>query len=103
MYNEIKEIASFLNIQNGNDVGEMTAQMLKLSEEVGEASSAWIGYIGQNPRKGVTHNKTDVVNELIDVAITALVGIARLGEDPNEAMNYKLNVIMERYEAIKSA
>ncbi|GIM94423.1 hypothetical protein [Paractinoplanes toevensis] len=51
-------------------------------EEAGEAAAAWIGTIGQNPRKGFTHGRQDVADELGDVAFTALVAAASLGYDP---------------------
>lgn len=48
------------------------ARLAKVSEECGEVVAAFIGATGQNPRKGVTHSMADVVDELLDVAITAL-------------------------------
>jgi NTP pyrophosphatase (non-canonical NTP hydrolase) len=44
----------------------------KLMEEAGEVASALGGYTGENPRKGVTHSRDDVMAELLDVAVTAL-------------------------------
>lgn len=44
----------------------------KLMEEVGETGQALGGYTGENPRKGVTHSREDVMAELLDVAVTAL-------------------------------
>lgn len=44
----------------------------KIGEEFGEVMEALIGYTGQNPRKGESHSKKDVLEELLDVAITAL-------------------------------
>ena len=54
------------------------AQLLKLSEEVGEVAEAYLGLTGLNPRKGVTHTRDDLVNEVADVIITASVAIVRL-------------------------
>lgn len=48
----------------------------KVAEEYGEAWAALIGMHGQNPRKGRTHTEDDVVGELLDVALTALVAAA---------------------------
>ena len=48
--------------------------------------AAWIGTIGQNPRKGTTHTRQDVADELGDVAFTALVAAASLGYDPREVL-----------------
>lgn len=47
-------------------------RLAKLTEEAGEVVSAYIGFVGQNPRKGVTHDRDDVLSELLDVAVTAL-------------------------------
>jgi hypothetical protein len=44
----------------------------KLMEETGEVGQALGGYTGENPRKGVTHSREDLMGELLDVAITAL-------------------------------
>lgn len=61
-------------------------QILKVAEEAGEVAAAWIGYVGQNPRKGVTHTLDDVIAELADVAATAFVAMATLGHNPDEVM-----------------
>jgi hypothetical protein len=52
---------------------ETLCRALKVQEESGELAQAVIGVLGQNPRKGVTHTWDDVVNEAIDVALSALV------------------------------
>lgn len=44
----------------------------KTMEELGECIGALIGYLGQNPRKGITHNRDDIAYELLDIAVTAL-------------------------------
>lgn len=61
-------------------------QLLKVQEEAGEAAAAFIGALGYNPRKGVTHKYEDVADELADVVVTALVGINMLGFDVNEVL-----------------
>lgn len=48
-------------------------QLLKLTEECGEVAEAFIGAHAHNPRKGYTHSHDEVREELLDVAITALV------------------------------
>lgn len=47
-------------------------RLAKIAEENGEVILAFIGFTGQNPRKGVTHSRGDVLAELLDVAVTAL-------------------------------
>ncbi|PWK44396.1 MazG-like family protein [Actinoplanes xinjiangensis] len=77
----------FLDDRNGNDPLEIACRIMKITEEAGEATQAWIGVLGQNPRKGVTHTTDDVVGELADVVFTALVAIASLGADPRKAIH----------------
>jgi len=64
----------------------ISLQLLKIGEEAGEAAGAWIGAIGVNPRKGVTHSRQDVADELADVVLTALVAIESLGYDSREVV-----------------
>ncbi|WP_410818539.1 MazG-like family protein [Micromonospora sp. 050-3] len=78
---------SWLDAANGTGQTELTCRILKLTEEAGEASAAWIGLLGQNPRKGVTHTREDVAAELADVAFTALVAIESLGLDAQAALD----------------
>jgi len=47
-------------------------RVAKVNEGAGEAIAALIGTTGQNPRMGSTHSYDDVVDELLDVAITAI-------------------------------
>jgi len=47
-------------------------RLIKLTEESGEVVTATIGALGANPRKGVTNTFEKVLDELLDVAITAL-------------------------------
>lgn len=47
-------------------------RLIKITEEAGEVVTATIGALGANPRKGVTNTFEKVLDELLDVAITAL-------------------------------
>src|SRR5690625_494790 len=61
------------------------ARLAKITEEAGEVVTAHIGATGQNPRKGVTHTRADVEEELLDVALTALAALEHLrGHDRSE-------------------
>lgn len=62
-------------------------RIAKINEEAGEVIAAYIGATGQNPRKGVTHTQSDVVKELLDVAITALGAIEHLNGHDGEALD----------------
>lgn len=53
-------------------------RIAKIAEESGEVIAAFIGATGQNPRKGVTHSIDDVIEELLDVAVTALGAVEHL-------------------------
>lgn len=53
-------------------------RLAKITEEAGEVIEAYIGATGQNPRKGVTHGVVDVVDELLDVAVTALGAVEHM-------------------------
>ncbi len=59
-----------------------SVKVMKIGEEFGEACEAYIGLHGLNPRKGKTHSRDDVADELADVAITALVAMVDYTADP---------------------
>lgn len=64
----------------GRDPEAITwGRLAKITEEAGEVIAAYVGYTGQNPRKGKTHKRSDVVAELLDVAVTALGAVEHLG------------------------
>ncbi|MFR9794805.1 MazG-like family protein [Streptomyces sp. MS06] len=71
-------------------------RVLKLSEEVGEVAEAVIGAVGQNPRKGTSHDWEDVRSELCDVAITALVALRTLTPDAREVFARHLAGVTRR-------
>lgn len=86
----------WLDSANGTEPHELTCRILKLTEEAGEAAAAWIGVVGQNPRKGVTHTRADVVRELADVAFTALVAIESLDTDARTALDDCAEKVLNR-------
>lgn len=53
-------------------------RLAKIGEEFGEVIEAWIGATGQNPRKGVTGGEYQVIEELLDVAVTALGAVEHM-------------------------
>ncbi len=59
----------------------------KLMEEVGEVGEALGGLYGENPRKGVTHSLHDVLEELLDVAVTALGAYESLAPNPGHTLD----------------
>ncbi len=56
-------------------------RLTKVSEEAGEVQNALRGLTGENPRKGITHTRDDVITELLDCAGAALGGVAHLTGD----------------------
>lgn len=77
---------AWLDDHNGHAEPELSLRILKIAEEAGEAAAAWIGTLGQNPRKGRINSRQGVADELGDVAFTALVAAASLGYDPREVL-----------------
>ena len=86
IWTAVRDAREWLDRSNGTLPLELTCRILKMTEEAGEAAQAWIGALGQNPRKGVTHTREQVAAELADVAFTALVAIASLGLDPDRTL-----------------
>jgi NTP pyrophosphatase (non-canonical NTP hydrolase) len=70
------------------------ARVSKVAEEVGEAIQALIGTTGQNPRKGVTHQFSDVVEELADVIITGYLAIQHFSKNIDATMS----IVNSRWE-----
>ncbi|TSB35804.1 hypothetical protein FNZ23_20720, partial [Streptomyces benahoarensis] len=64
-------------------VEQWTLQVLKISEETGEAAQALIGARGTNPRKAPVPWE-EVHAEVADVVITALVALKRMRPDDAE-------------------
>lgn len=65
---------------------QWTLQVLKISEETGEAAQAVVGARGTNPRKGNSHTWQDAQDEVADVVITGMVTLARMR--PDDAATY---------------
>jgi len=54
---------------------ERFARIMKIGEEMGEVVEAFLGALGQNPRKGITNGLDKVGDELTDVVITSWVAM----------------------------
>ncbi|GIH04520.1 hypothetical protein Rhe02_25870 [Rhizocola hellebori] len=94
----VKTAARWLDSHHGNDRQQQTLRILKVTEEAGEVAQAWIGFIGQNPRKGITHTDREVADELADVALTALVAIESLGFDAQEVLSACATKVLMRLD-----
>lgn len=81
LFDDVAAITAWLDTSNPASPHEDSMRVLKLVEEAGEAAAAYIGMVGQNPRKGVTHSQTDLLSELADVALTALCAMQHFTQD----------------------
>jgi NTP pyrophosphatase (non-canonical NTP hydrolase) len=81
------------------------ARISKIAEELGEAIQAFIGVTGQNPRKGIDHIQEEVMNELADTAITAILAMQHFEKDTyrvRDLLRAKINKIENRARNAKS-
>src|SRR5690242_641654 len=63
------------------------ARVAKVAEEAGEAVEALIAVTGQNPRKPQRPEaRAELLDELADVAITAILGIQHFTKDGDETI-----------------
>lgn len=96
----IFKVAEFLEERNP---GAWVNQVLKIQEEAGELAEAYLGFIDANPRKP-TRPLSDVVNELCDVAIAALVALAWVDTSGWETLfSERLHVTSDRLIASAEA
>ncbi|MFG2959647.1 hypothetical protein ACGF5O_38730 [Streptomyces sp. NPDC048291] len=91
-------IAAALNSANGTGEHEAAMRLMKVAEEAGEASAAYIGMTGQNPRKGISHTTADVANELCDVIIAATVALYSFTTTPAADLTAKLDTVARRLD-----
>lgn len=77
----------------------LPTRLLKIQEEAGEVAQAYIGWTGANPRKGQENGREKVEDELLDVAITALIAWCDVThrDDPTAAMTRHANERIERH------
>lgn len=91
---------AWLDAANGASERETQMRLMKLVEEAGEVMQAYIGTVGQNPRKGVTHKPDDVAAELCDVMLTAAVAMYRFADDPEQFTAEHAARVVSRIEAL---
>lgn len=103
-FDRLLEVDEWLD--NGTDtlykeqpVAQHWARVSKIGEELGEAISELILMTGQNPRKGKADRKVCLLQELADVACTAILAIQHFTKDEvitESVMNSKILYIEER-------
>jgi hypothetical protein len=94
-------IVTALNQTNGAGEHETAMRLMKVVEEAGEASAAYIGMTGQNPRKGTTHTRADVADELCDVIIAATVALHAFTTAPPAVLDAKLHAVARRLHEVE--
>lgn len=99
----IHALVDWIDRANGRTPHEIAMRILKVTEEAGEAASAYIGMTGQNPRKGVTHTREDVADELCDVMLAAAVALASVVDDAEGVLAGKLAKVAARAAVAEAA
>ena len=81
-----------------NREAALWGRVAKVCEESGEAMQALIGFTGQNPRKGshVTHSQ--LREELLDVAATALGAVEHLDGHTGESIELLFDKIERTWQ-----
>ncbi|WP_329275690.1 MazG-like family protein [Streptomyces sp. NBC_00691] len=97
-WDTIRSLASlFTEFDTGRGLAaeeQWTLQVLKLSEEVGEAAQAVLGVRAVNPRKGRSHDWEQVQEEVVDAVITGMVSLARMR--PDDAPEFFASVLARK-------
>lgn len=78
------------------DVPE-AVRVLKIAEKLGEATEAYIGVSGLNPRKGTTHSNDQLADEIADVALAALVALGAFTADPIQRLTNRVRAVAKRH------
>jgi hypothetical protein len=98
LWNASALLVAWLDANNGHSDLETAHRFMHLVTEVGEAHEAYLGKVGQNPRKGVTNGMDKVTAELCDVIVgaanilTTLVG----ADEARACLDSKLTALLAR-------
>lgn len=84
------------HVYDGFPVRPVAGQIMYLAEQVGKVGRAYVGMIGQNPRKGVTHDRWDVVRALCDVVCTTFMVLRAFTRDPEQHFAEHLDKVAAR-------
>ncbi len=69
-------------------------RVIKVTEEMGEAVAALIGALGANPRKGTVGTIENVLEELLDIAVSALGAYEHLDSHQGRALDELIGKII---------
>lgn len=106
LFADIEAINAWLDLSNLDKMDaelDNSTRVMKIGEEFGEAVAAYIGMTGQNPRKGFTHSRHDLMMELADVAVAALAAIQHFTQSSaftKAILASKIDAIMKRIERV---
>nr|WP_308433690.1 MazG-like family protein [Streptomyces hiroshimensis] len=95
-----RTVVAWLDAINGTGAHERSMRLLKVTEEAGEAAQAYLGWQGQNPRKGTTHTRGQVATELCDVILAAMVALHDFHDDPAALLTHIAAARQERLAAL---
>lgn len=98
---KLVEISQWIDAANAHRHPEtnLWSRVAKAAEEGGEAMDALRGYLGENPRKGVTKSLYDVIDELLDTAVAALGAVEHINDHSGIALSLlvaKIHKVHER-------
>ena len=100
----VERIDNYLDTMVGDEykhqpLAQDWARISKISEELGEVVDAWILHTGQNPRKPQINNMGEVLEELADTAMTAILAMQHFTKDKaktGDLLVSKARKIMQR-------
>lgn len=98
---DIETVTAWLNSHNDLTDHEITLRILKIQEEAGEVAEARINQLAQNPRKGKFATEAEVIGELCDVVVTAMVAINSITGDATVSRGFlasRLASVLARVE-----
>lgn len=96
LFAAIPTLVAWHDAHAGRDREQLGLRIAKAGQEAGEAMDAWFGHVGNNPRKGVYACLDDVVDELADTVLAALIAIESLGAEPRHAIRQCLAKCLAR-------
>jgi hypothetical protein len=84
LYGRVAAVTAWLDAVNPGSGHGDALHVMKIGEEFGEVVAAYLGVTGDNPRKGRTHSRADLLAELADVVVAALCAIEHFTGDRTE-------------------
>jgi NTP pyrophosphatase (non-canonical NTP hydrolase) len=97
MWAHVAMLVAWLDSAHPRTDHEIACRVMKLAEETGEVVNAYLGWTGQNPRKGQCATRDDVASELCDVIVTALVALASISGDVRGAEAFMQGHLARRF------